>query len=908
MKASRMLPFLFLLGLSQLAWGQIPRTISYQGVLRDATSGDLLDGVYSLEFRLYDAAAAGTQLWGETQPSITVSAGVFNAVLGSVTAIGLAFDQKYWLEIWVGAQALSPRIPLESAPYSLAAESVVGTGNVFPSSGNVGIGTTTPGVKLDVAGTLNVLGDGLFTSPSFPGSYIQMAVATRHSNLYMSTDWGMGRSWRFIAGDLTAENFSLFDNTAGQTRFLINSLGNMGIGTTTPTTALDVSGTVTATSFAGDGSLLTGLTASPWVTSGSNVYYNSGNVGIATTTPAYKLHVADSSGTYAAYFKNAGGPPSFTPNGIWVSALGGYGGTGAFIESNGGSFGTAVYGVRANVSTIDTGPGYAVYADASGTGTGTNYAFYGANGLGYFAGNVGIGTTSPGSRLTLEDSQGAGSNIPILTLNNTAASGQNILRFEHLGVTRGQIRSVGTASFFIENKANSDIRFGTNGTVRATITNTGNMGIGTTTPATKLQVVGGGQFGLNDTTLAVSITDSGRVGIGTLAPTSRLHVKETTSSFQYVGRFENRPTIGGAYGLTIDATSTGANWATGQYLNTQGGTSGGGAYGVQAFTYAYGTQPAYGIYSHALSGTTTGREWAFYGLGDGYFSGQVGIGTTTPATKLDVSGTVTATSFVGDGSGLTGLTASLWNPNGSNIYYDVGNVGIGTTSPVEDLHLVASSGATGNFATGSDLLIDSGASQRYITMRGPNSGQTGIAFSNSQGAVDGGVRYWPSATAGADRLELLSGTVGGINIKGSGDVGIGTTLPSYKLHVIGTAAATSHLTTSDIRWKKNVQPLESSLAKVSALRGVTFDWRRDEFNDMAFEEGTQIGLIAQEVEKVLPEIVSEDDEGYKAVAYSELTAVLIEAVKELKAEKDVLAERLEALERQMSAVTTASAE
>ena len=79
--------------------------------------------------------------------------------------------------------------------------------------------------------------------------------------------------------------------------------------------------------------------------------------------------------------------------------------------------------------------------------------------------------------------------------------------------------------------------------------------------------------------------------------------------------------------------------------------------------------------------------------------------------------------------------------------------------------------------------------------------------------------------------------------------------------------------TSDERLKKNIQPLASSLAKLAQLRGVSFKWK-DEPQD------NQIGLVAQEVEKILPEIVSTDSEGYKSIAYGKLTAVLLEAIKE----------------------------
>ncbi len=70
------------------------------------------------------------------------------------------------------------------------------------------------------------------------------------------------------------------------------------------------------------------------------------------------------------------------------------------------------------------------------------------------------------------------------------------------------------------------------------------------------------------------------------------------------------------------------------------------------------------------------------------------------------------------------------------------------------------------------------------------------------------------------------------------------------------------------------------------LRGVEFDWKKNEFKQMKFEEGTQIGFIAQEVEAIIPEIVRTDADGYKSVAYADITAVLVEAIKELKREND----------------------
>lgn len=87
---------------------------------------------------------------------------------------------------------------------------------------------------------------------------------------------------------------------------------------------------------------------------------------------------------------------------------------------------------------------------------------------------------------------------------------------------------------------------------------------------------------------------------------------------------------------------------------------------------------------------------------------------------------------------------------------------------------------------------------------------------------------------------------------------------------------------SDRRFKQNITPIAAALEKVTKLQGVTFNWNTKEYSHRFFCNETQIGLIAQDVETVVPEVVLTDKEGFKSVAYDKLTAVLIEAVKELK--------------------------
>lgn len=103
---------------------------------------------------------------------------------------------------------------------------------------------------------------------------------------------------------------------------------------------------------------------------------------------------------------------------------------------------------------------------------------------------------------------------------------------------------------------------------------------------------------------------------------------------------------------------------------------------------------------------------------------------------------------------------------------------------------------------------------------------------------------------------------------------------TLKLKVNGITMSDGYLITSDSRFKKDVTPLRGSLDNILKLRGVNYNWDRARNPDMGFGEEKQIGFIAQEVEKVLPEMVYTMENGYKAVNYTALIPVLVEAMKE----------------------------
>ena len=129
-----------------------------------------------------------------------------------------------------------------------------------------------------------------------------------------------------------------------------------------------------------------------------------------------------------------------------------------------------------------------------------------------------------------------------------------------------------------------------------------------------------------------------------------------------------------------------------------------------------------------------------------------------------------------------------------------------------------------------------------------------------------------------------------------GDIRVGTSgINGCLKNFTGTPLA--GVCASDARFKKHVTPFNPALGSLVALQPVHYHWRAAEFPDRHFGDSRAYGLVAQDVEKVLPELVVTNDDGYKAVDYSKLPLLTIQAVKELKAENDALKDRVAELER-----------
>ena len=168
------------------------------------------------------------------------------------------------------------------------------------------------------------------------------------------------------------------------------------------------------------------------------------------------------------------------------------------------------------------------------------------------------------------------------------------------------------------------------------------------------------------------------------------------------------------------------------------------------------------------------------------------------------------------------------------------------------------------------------------------TGGTGLTLSGTTFNVDGAFGAVNIQTTGNINGSTISGNNGNFGSGYySGGLAVGGT--SYTANTIRCAGDVIAYYSSDKRLKDNITPIEDSLEKIGKLKGYEFDWN----DKQEVYEGHDIGVIAQEVEEVAPELVeTREHDGYKAVKYEKLTALLINAVNELKAEVDDLKQQL----------------
>jgi hypothetical protein len=192
--------------------------------------------------------------------------------------------------------------------------------------------------------------------------------------------------------------------------------------------------------------------------------------------------------------------------------------------------------------------------------------------------------------------------------------------------------------------------------------------------------------------------------------------------------------------------------------------------------------------------------------------------------------------------------------------------------------------------------IDNLANGDYATVPGGYfnvaSGQYSLAAGQQAQALHDGAFVWADSQAAT----FVSTGNDQFLIRAQGNVGINTNTPAYALDVNGLVSGTgAYVNSSDARYKTDVQDLDQALETIIRLRGVSFDWDRQAWARKNFPEGRQVGFIAQDVETVLPEVVTTDAEGYKSIAYASVVPVLVEAIKRQQKQIEVLQAECEAL-------------
>ena len=448
--------------------------------------------------------------------------------------------------------------------------------------------------------------------------------------------------------------------------------------------------------------------------------------------------------------------------------------------------------------------------------------------------NVGIGNTSPDATFHVGD------NSSSFTLGTTSGNSIDLLKLETDSTNANQL------IFSSERVSDGSTWTSTRERIRRRVdsSNMGYIQFGSSFDATNAHMISFGEVGVGD---YMGITGDGKVGIGTASPAEKLQVNGNLK-------------IGDAGNITTFTMS--------------------GNYPVVYFddveTGAYIANNANGLFIGKTNTPSAANDLIKIDL----TNGNVGIGTTSPTnfgsgfTNLQISGSTagsvqttdstnsaTAELFTSGGVGYVGTRSNhsfrIKSNDTTAMTIDTSQrVGIGTASPAVDLHILDTGGH-------SQLRIetDNASSGAYLELESTTNKYQIYNVGGDLGIDESGV---------ATRFIIKDST---------GNVGIGTNSPAEKLHVVGNGYFTADVVayySSDKRLKDNIKTIENAVDKVSKIRGVEFDWN----NKQDTYQGHDIGVVAQEVEKVLPEITTTRDDGYKAVKYEKIVPLLIEAIKE----------------------------
>ena len=481
-------------------------------------------------------------------------------------------------------------------------------------------------------------------------------------------------------------------------------------------------------------------------------------------------------------------------------------------------------------------------------------------------GNVGIGTLTPTARLEIYQSAGA-TQTNVIKFGDAAGKGYLTAGSSYVGI--------GT------NDGNTRLAIVNSGS------NIGNVGIGTTVPGYKLEVAG---------TMKGELIASNRNPVGLefnilFNATNRYIVSQSGStSFYLPSLFDGvlRPSY------TPDGVNP-ANPIVILIENLPSAHTQAGAW--VGWTTRYWPPRRFKIEGYDIyAGYNNWRTMADYSTTNYYGSDFM--------TKIPVGGQYTKLRFtIYEGTGSVGANGYarvglseifFIHPEANRLYSGLlpssmwevaGNVGIGTTSPGAKLHVASGLIETGTRGVRQNLsFVDSCGTTRLTRVHNgiwaPDySGGCGDEWFIGVQDRDGGeastlvIGMWNDAN---DHIALI----------GSGNVGIGTTSPVYKLEVVGSVGANAYYYRSDVRFKDNIEKanFDNILEKISQIGAIkyTLDGER------------QIGLSAQEVEKVFPEIIIERN-GEKSIDLKGLVTVLLEAIKKQNEKIKFLEEKIEIL-------------
>ncbi|TVQ51037.1 MAG: hypothetical protein EA377_13430 [Phycisphaerales bacterium] len=401
---------------------------------------------------------------------------------------------------------------------------------------------------------------------------------------------------------------------------------------------------------------------------------------------------------------------------------------------------------------------------------------------------------------------------------------------------------------------------------------TGNVGVGTS--ATNLMLTLGG-FGNGiqyptSNTLAFHTNNGERMRLGS---NGRLLIGATSGfngQLRVVTPLGSIPAIRGE-------TSTGSS-----------GIANSGVQGVSTSTTGSGI----GIFGRSES--ANGYAGYFSG-GRNFFDGNVGFGTLNPNMPVTIGAAGNGIDYIFPN------TLSVRTSGSERLRVtSTGEVGIGTASPQNPLHILASLGSTDTYAPAAlHVRNQADASSSILLATGFRSFRIGQNRPGGSGPVD--AFFIRDDSANANRMIIRS----------NGRVGINTDDPgTFQLAVNGECAKPGGglwAVFSDARLKHSIQPIETGmLDRLLTLNGYTYF-----YTDAAVEHnlalpGKQIGLLAHEVAEVFPDWVGEDESGMQYITERSITAIMVEAMRDLRMEKDAEIAALESRIQRLEAMIEAA--